>query len=155
MLPNIDELVPAGTCHQPFDEHAHIDPDRELRVVIVSSDERVLHHIIPRAHRHVVRARHQEAPGVRREFELPDGVAVTAEHGERRPVRPDVPHPRHEHAYCVYITVARVPYGGVDAVSVFVESTDGGRAVECPELDGVVPGGGDERVTADGVVVNR
>ena len=51
--------------------------------------------------------------------------------------------------------MARVPYGGVDAVSVFVESTDGGRAVECPELDGVVPGGGDERVTADGVVVNR
>ena len=93
MLPNIDELVPAGTCHQPFDEHAHINPNRELRVVIVSSDERVLHHIIPRAHRHVVRARHQEAPGVRREFELPDGVAVTAEHGERRPVRPDVPHP--------------------------------------------------------------
>ncbi|KAM2703440.1 hypothetical protein EV2_005030 [Malus domestica] len=52
-----------------------------------------------------------------------------------------------------YIGVAGVPYGGVDAVCVFLEGSNRGRAVNGPELDGVVPGGGEEGVTARGVVI--
>ncbi|KAM2177115.1 hypothetical protein TB1_035743 [Malus domestica] len=52
-----------------------------------------------------------------------------------------------------YIGMAGVPYGGVNAVCVFLEGSSRGRAVNGPELNGVVPGGGEEGVTARGVVI--
>ena len=52
-------------------------------------------------------------------------------------------------------TLARVPHGGVNAVRVFLEATNRGWPIERPELDRVIPGGGDEGVAADGVVVDE
>lgn len=52
------------------------------------------------------------------------------------------------------VGMARVPNGGVNAISVFLECADGGGAIDGPKLDGVVPGGGEEGVTADGVVID-
>ena len=137
---------------------------------------------------------------MRREFHLPDGVAMAVKHRQRGPVSPNVPNPNRlvnrssgnntivilvpiarqnlklvsgdhhcrtglahvPHAQRAVaggrgedVSVARVPHGGVNAVRVFLEATNRGWPIESPELDRVIPGGGDEGVAADGVVVDE
>lgn len=52
------------------------------------------------------------------------------------------------------ISVAGVPNRRVNAIRMLLESTDTGGSIGSPELDGVVPRRRQERVTADGVVVD-
>lgn len=47
----------------------------------------------------------------------------------------------------------RIPRDGIHAIRVFTESAKGSRAVEGPELDGIVPGSGEERVAPRWVVI--
>ncbi|KAM3748351.1 hypothetical protein ACB098_05G102300 [Castanea mollissima] len=153
VLPNINKLVPTGTGDQAFDEHAHVEPDRELRVVTVLPNARVLHHVIPRAHGHVIRARHQEAPIVRREFHLPDGVAMAVEHRQRGSVSPNVPNPnrlvnrrRGNDAIVVLVPVARQ--------NLKLVSRDHHRRAglaHVPHAQRAVAGGGGEDVGVAGV----
>lgn len=52
------------------------------------------------------------------------------------------------------VSMAGVPDCRIDAVCMFLEGADTGGAVNSPELDSVVPGGGEEGIAADRVPVN-
>ncbi|KAK3431196.1 hypothetical protein EUGRSUZ_E02750 [Eucalyptus grandis] len=153
MLPDINKLIPTCTSQKPFDKHAHVDADREFRVVIVPPHERILHHVIPQAHRHVVGARRQQAPPVRRELDLPHGVPVAVEHGDGDAVAPHVPNPNAlvdggggDHA-----VVVLVPVEGEDLGLVGGEDHGGAGLPDVPDAGGAVAGGGGEDVGVAGV----
>lgn len=51
--------------------------------------------------------------------------------------------------------MTRIPSCVVHTISVFLESTDAGWAVNGPKFDGIVPGGGEERIATSGIVISR
>lgn len=65
MLPDIDEFVPPSACDQALYKYTHIYPDGKFSVVVVPSNEGILHSVIPHAHGHVIGAGKQDAFSVR------------------------------------------------------------------------------------------
>lgn len=122
-------------------------------MVIVPTHERVLKHIVPQAHGHVVGAGHHEALSVRREPDLPDRVAVAAEHRDGDPVAPDVPdldglvHGGSRDAAIVVL----VPVAGEDLEVVGGDDHSGAGLAHVPDAESAIAGGGGEDVGVAGV----
>ncbi|PON87316.1 hypothetical protein TorRG33x02_169520, partial [Trema orientale] len=117
-------------------------------MVVVSPHKGILHHVIPQANRHVVRARDQQALPVRREFHLPHRVSMPIQHRDRDPEAPHIPHlnrfihrPSNDTAVIVF-----VPITGEDLELVGRDNHGGTGLTHVPDADGAVPRGGGEHI---------
>lgn len=153
MLPNINQLVPSGAGEKPLDKDAHVYPNRELRVLIVSPQERVLHQVIPDANAHIVGAGKQQTLSVRRELNLANSISVAVEGGEGNPEGADIPDPDGlvDGGGGKDAVVVLVPVAGEDLVVVCGEDHGGTGLADVPDADGAVAGGGGEDVGVAGV----
>lgn len=121
--------------------------------MIIPPNQSILHSVIPQAHRHIIRARRDQALSMRREFHLPDGHAVAVEDRHRRSEAPHIPNPnrlidRGRRDDCV---VVLVPVAGEDLEVVGGDDYGGGRLADVPDAEGAVAGGGCEYVGVAGV----
>lgn len=153
MRPHINQLVPASASHEPLHKHTHVHPNCKFRMVIIPTHKRILHHEVPNAHRHIIRARHQQIPHVRRELHLPHGIPVPIKHTHRNPIVPDIP----DLQALVHggggddTLVVLVPVAGEDLVVVGGEDHGGPGLADVPDADGTVARGGGKDVSVTGV----
>ena len=153
MLPHINKFIPTSASHEALNKHAHIHPDRELRVVIIPTHQSILHHEIPNTHRHIIGARHHQIPHVWREFHLPNSIPVPIEHTKGNPIVPHVPNLNAliDGGSGNDTLVVLVPVAGEDLELVGGEDHGGAGLADVPDAEGAVAGGGGEDVGVAGV----
>lgn len=153
MLPHINKFIPTSASHEPLHKHTHVHPNRKFRVVIIPTHKRILHHEVPNAHRHIIRARHHHIPHVRRELHLPHGIPVPIEHTHRNPIVPDIPDLQAlvDGGGGDHTLIVLVPVAGQDLVFVGGEDHGGAGLADVPDADGAVAGGGGEDVGVTGI----
>ncbi|GAB2217929.1 hypothetical protein Droror1_Dr00001143 [Drosera rotundifolia] len=121
--------------------------------MIIPVDEGILEHKIPQTDSHVVRAGHDEVPGMGGRPDLADGVVVTVEDGEGGPEGPDIPNPKGlvDGGGDEAAVVVLVPVAGEDLVLVGGDDDGGGGLADIPDAEGAVAGSGGEDVGVTGV----